>query len=167
MTLKSNNSYAAGNKSIFTLFSLKSLGCMYGVFFCQAPSTMFTASLCYARLYIPSSTALTYSWFIDLGVVYLHKKEAEKIKTVHVRLRDIKRIETSSLNVRAMRETCIKNWTLQLNTEESSTKTTQCLKKGKLFWKSPYVGKVRERKYLCAVLQRKTWHDSLCRFLQR
>lgn len=33
MTLKSNNSDAAGNKSIFTLFSLKSLSGMYGVFF--------------------------------------------------------------------------------------------------------------------------------------
>lgn len=33
MTLKSNNSYAAGNKSLFTLFSLKSLSRMYGVFF--------------------------------------------------------------------------------------------------------------------------------------
>ena len=51
-----------------------------GVFFCRALPTMFTASLCSAKLFIPSFTVLTYSRFIDLGVVYLRKKEAEKNK---------------------------------------------------------------------------------------
>lgn len=51
---------------------------MYGVFFCQAPSTMFTASLRYTKLFIPSSTVLTYSRFIDLEVCLSAQKEIGK-----------------------------------------------------------------------------------------
>lgn len=50
MMFKSNNIYAAWNKSIFTLFSLRSSGKMYDVLYESYSSTMFTTS--YAKVFI-------------------------------------------------------------------------------------------------------------------
>lgn len=118
---------------------------MYGVLFCQPPSTMFTTSLCYAKLLISSSTFLTYRWFIDLEVVYLPKKK----KNVHIKPRDAKRTETSYLNIRQMRVLYKKQ--LQNQTQESSTKTTNA-------WRS----KNKVEVSVCVVLRR---HDMIHRFL--
>lgn len=50
MMFKSNSIYTAWNKSIFTLFSLRSSGKMYEVLYESHSSTMFTTN--YAKAFI-------------------------------------------------------------------------------------------------------------------
>lgn len=121
---------------------------IYRVFFSQVLSTVFTASLRYTKLFIPSSTVWMYSWFIDLGICTKHVlyKEEEKQEKVRKRNQDywsILNLGEIQLHINEIKLMC--NWTQRREARKQQSALRK--KEIKLLWKSPDIGNVTERRY--------------------